>query len=170
MLGTECSYRHSRAVFQALIPDRCMCNYWWGHPWNMSGVICIQTISVGIVLLKGFHFFLKSLSDAGRDNLEAAVWNAVTCLSQHEHTVPQSRGVFLWQPAVRYQNSSPCLISLAAKGCCPLKHRSCSSVSIVIPVSQSSWRAVMWAETFSLKIHVEFSVVQINQGRPCLSC
>lgn len=42
---------------------------------------------------------LESLSGTARDNLEAAVWNAVTCLSQHEHTVPQSRGVFLWQPA-----------------------------------------------------------------------
>lgn len=43
---------------------------------------------------------LESLSDTARGNLEAGVWNAVTCLSQHEHTVLQSRGVFLWQPAV----------------------------------------------------------------------
>lgn len=33
----------------------------------------------------------KSLSGTARDNLEAVVWNAVTCLSQHEHTVLQSQ-------------------------------------------------------------------------------
>lgn len=33
----------------------------------------------------------KSLSDTARDNLEAVVWNAVTCLSQHEHIVLQSQ-------------------------------------------------------------------------------
>lgn len=35
---------------------------------------------------------LEKLSDSARDNLEAVVWNAVTCLSQHEHGVPGSRG------------------------------------------------------------------------------
>lgn len=30
----------------------------------------------------------ESMSDTARDNLEAGVWNVVTCLNQHIHTVP----------------------------------------------------------------------------------
>ncbi len=169
VLGTACSYsRYSKAVFQVLRHDRWMCDYWWGHRWNMGGVICIQLISVGIV----FHFSLKSLSETAGDNLEAMVGNAVTCLSQRAHTEPQSRGAFLWQPAAWYQNIHrlQCLISLAAKGCCPLKHSSCSPVSIVIPVcltKQLETSHVGW--NVLIKNTCGIFCGSDKSGRPCLT-
>lgn len=70
--------------------------------------------------------------------------------------------VFLWQPAVWYQNIQhfPCLISFAAQLRCPLR-----CVSVVIPVED----LVMRAATCSWNIQVKFSVVAINHGHPCLT-
>lgn len=115
------------------------------------------------ILLKGLYH-CQVLSDTARDNLEALVRNASTCLSQHERTVPRKQrcvSVATCSPTPKHpQCVMSHITSCSGRGCCSHLKLPVFPVSIVIPVKQNSGRLVTWDQMCSLKIHAEFLQLQ----------